>query len=166
MGDRGRTSQAQLSVVTPISSAIRQVAPPPRTLTKGARELWVAITDRMPADWFTAENLPLLEAYCRAVNTHWRVSAALQEFDDNPEWLESDEGVTRFKSLAQVQASQAQVMKTLATAMRLTQQARYYADKAGRHGKPRSGAGGGQKPWERNRQRLPVEINGDEPDEP
>jgi hypothetical protein len=97
----------------------------------------------MPADWFSAENLPLLEAYVVAVDTHERIAASLKDFQN--EWLQDEDGLRRFARLTEIQGRQAKLMKDLATSMRLTQHSSYSHRGAA---SAKAGKSGGKKPWE------------------
>ncbi len=141
MGTRGRTSVAEQSVA---SNPIRFERPgAPSRLTEGQADLWFDVVNRMPADWFSAENLPLLEAYVVSVDTHERIAASLKEFKS--EWLADEDGLRRFARLTEIQGRQAKLMKDLATSMRLTQQSSYNALRAST---AKTGGVGGKKPWE------------------
>lgn len=141
MGTRGRTSAAELAVA-PASIRFDRPGAPSR-LTEGQADLWFEVVNRMPADWFTSENLPLLEAYVVAVSTHDRIAGQLKEFKD--EWLADEDGLRRFARLTEIQGRQAKLMKDLATSMRLTQQSSYNAKNANT---AKQGGRSGRKPWE------------------
>lgn len=138
MKSRGRQSIAKLQ-----SLATGQICERPRapiTLTVAQTDLWFEIVNRMPADWFTSENLPLLEAYVRACDIHRKISAKINKIDID------DGNLDEFSALTQMQNKQAAIMKTLATSMRLTQQSRYRADKASTL--TERNKRGGLKPWQ------------------
>lgn len=125
MGIRGPSSVAERSA-TKVATFERPAAP--ANLTAGQAELWFDVVNRMPADWFTAENMPLLEAYCQSVDLHRTITDQLSVFE--AKWLADEDGLRRFARLTEIQGRQAKLMKDLATSMRLTQQSRYRADKA------------------------------------
>lgn len=141
MGTRGRASVAELSAPASVVRFERPGAP--ARLNEAQADLWFEVVNRMPADWFSAENLPLLEAYVVAVDTHERIAATLKEFQN--EWLADDDGLRRFARLTEIQGRQAKLMKDLATSMRLTQQSSY-SHKAASTAK--AGGKEGRKPWE------------------
>jgi hypothetical protein len=64
MAQRGRKSAASLSIVSVLGN---ERPAPPEDLTDEEAKEWRAIVGRMPADWFTRENFPLLVEYCRHV---------------------------------------------------------------------------------------------------
>lgn len=141
MGTRGRNSVAEMTVA---SAPLRFERPgAPAALSEAQADLWFEIVNRMPADWFSAENLPLLEQYVVAVDTHQRIARALKEFKD--EWLADEDGLRRFARLTEIQGRQAKLCKDLATSMRLTQQSSYTHKSAST---AKSGGAAGKKPWE------------------
>jgi hypothetical protein len=64
MAQRGRKSAASLSIVSLLGN--ERPAPPDELAEEEAAE-WRAIASRMPHDWFTRENHPLLAEYCRHI---------------------------------------------------------------------------------------------------
>jgi hypothetical protein len=60
----GRKSAASLSVVSMIG---HERPAPPEELTEDEATEWREIAGRMPHDWFTRENFPLLAEYCRHI---------------------------------------------------------------------------------------------------
>jgi hypothetical protein len=144
MGTRGRTSIAEHSVASNVVRFERPGAP--CRLTESQADLWFEVVNRMPADWFSAENLPLLEAYVVSVDTHDRIAGQLKEFKN--EWLVNEDGLRRFARLTEIQGRQAKLMKDLATSMRLTQQSSY-SHKAAATAK--AGSSGSLKPWEQSK---------------
>lgn len=141
MGTRGRTSVAEQTTQGTVVRFERPGAP--AALTEDQAELWFGIVNRMPADWFSAENLPLLEAYVVCVSQHDRIASQLKEFKN--EWLVDEDGLRRFARLTEIQGRQAKLMRELATSMRLTQQSSYNALRAST---AKNGGKEGRKPWE------------------
>jgi hypothetical protein len=64
MAQRGGKSAASLSVGRVLGN---ERPAPPDELTEEEAEEWRAIASRMPHDWFTRENHPLLAEYCRHI---------------------------------------------------------------------------------------------------
>jgi hypothetical protein len=64
MAQRGRKSAASLSIVQVLGN---ERPAPPDELTEEEAEEWRAIASRMPHDWWTRENYPLLAEYCRHI---------------------------------------------------------------------------------------------------
>lgn len=140
MTQPGRKSAASFSVVGGLSVITR--APPPAELTDDQRALWLATVNSKPAEWFGPEHIPLLLEYVRHVSTAAMLTEQIQAFD--PEWMTTDAGLKRMKTLTAMRAREAQVINTLARSMRLTQQAVYRADKAA----TLTGKVIGRQPWE------------------
>src|SRR5947208_3360196 len=67
---RGRKSAESLAIIeapAPIETVTRQQ--PPHDLSDEECEIWVAVANDMPADWFSPATVPLLAQYCRHVVT-------------------------------------------------------------------------------------------------
>jgi hypothetical protein len=152
MGIRGRSSTAELAIASPLTVVERPR--PPEALSDAQAELWVGIVNRMPSEWFSTENLPLLEAYCQCVDMHRTITHQLNVFE--AKWLTDEDGLRRFARLTEIQGRQAKLMKDLATSMRLTQQSRYRADKASTLERQ----GRGIKPWQREGTATPTGSKG------
>lgn len=133
---RGRASKAAQEVQSLVLPGQRLAAP--RHLSTDQRSIWRAIVNRLPADWFTAENMPLLTAYCRHIDNGNRLAKAIAAITD----LASDES-DRLHKMAEREARAA---SSLATRMRLTQQSRYNALSANTAAKNSGTAE--RKPWE------------------
>ena len=140
MKQRGRKSQAALSVV---KEATVQRPEPPAALLPPEKELWNAITGSRAPDFFDQATIPLLTEYCRLKTQVEMLAEQLNAFE--PEWLEDDDGLRRYKTITDVRDKAEGRMIALARSMRLTQQARYVPDKA----KNRPTGGKARKPWER-----------------
>lgn len=140
MDQPGRKSAAELSVVR-ITAADRPE--PPNYLTDWQQALWRSVTATKPAEWFSDDTLPLLEAYVEASLTHRNVSAAMRNF--TAEQLADEDMGRQYGALGQQQARAAGVLAQMAIKMRLSQSARYGARGAsGAHERTLKTA----KPWE------------------
>lgn len=133
MGTRGRQSLAALSVVQPGAQECQRPAPPAE-LSPEQRHEWLAVVNRLPAEWFQPETYPLLAQYCRHVVSARRVAelvAALEEeMGKEPEEGESKIALMLGASkamdrLLKMQEREGRAMSSLATRMRLTQQSTY-----------------------------------------
>jgi len=141
MAKRGRKSSASLSVISGNGIEVVARPDPPAELTAEQSAEWKAIVNRMPADWFTRENFGLLAQYCRHLVTSRRV-AQLVESEEN-----SDEfSIMNYDMLLRMQSRESSTLTSLATKMRLSQQAKYTTQRAGTKSKD---AGTGKKPWEK-----------------
>lgn len=129
MGDRGRQGVADLSVVR--ISAVRRPEIPDRLSNEAGKE-WDRVVGRLPADWFPAETLGLLETYCDQICLHRRLADLTQRSDAN------------VKLLAREMIDSAALIAQLATKMRLTQQSTHDRKKSkNKPDRPASDA----KPW-------------------
>lgn len=136
----GRKSSAELGVVTNFPNQRR---PPPDELTKPQAEVWREVVATRPPDWFTSETVPLLVEYCRVVIEARRIAQLLDGISlKRP----SAASLAKYEKFMKLRAQNAATMKSLATAMRLTQQSRYGARGAESHAKKAGSAP--QKPWE------------------
>jgi hypothetical protein len=137
MTKRGRKSSGELAIrpVSPLDKVERPAAPD--ELNDEEAEEWIAIVNRLPADWFTRETYPLLIQYCRHVITARRVRQMITA-------LEADADNFDFKlyeAALKMQARESQILTTLATKMRISQQSTYDKSK-------KKGDGGSAKPWD------------------
>jgi phage terminase small subunit len=141
MGARGRKSAAELATITSTGIAVTRRPEPPAHLGDDAAEIWRSITNSLPADWFSAGTLPLLEALCGLTVSQRNTIRALQRIEREDNDFERDEWERVLKQLGEVSGR----IATLATRMRLTPQSRYGArgaDTAARS------VGDVPKPWE------------------
>lgn len=135
MAARGRKSAASLSVVT--SDGISPVERPraPRELTAEQATEWREVVNHMPADWFPREAHSLLAQYCRHVVAARRVAQLIDAAEGADEF-----DVEEYDRLLKMQEREGRALSSLATRMRITQQATY--DKTRKKPKQVS------KPWE------------------
>ncbi len=139
MGTRGRKSSLEL-VGTPGAVALIERPKPLAELTPEQSDVWVSITDAMPADWFTPENFPLLAQYCRHIVNARRLAQLIELVCSSKEMDPRE-----YTDLLAAEQKQTASIKTLATAGRFTQQARYDA-KMGNTAKKRGGTV--KRPWQ------------------
>jgi len=97
---------------------------PPTRLNAAESALWRRTVNALPADYLTDEHAPQLLAYCR----HLARADQLQKLAD-----EMEPGSDEFCRLLTAQAQQTKAALAFARALRLTNQSRYDALKAGRH---------------------------------
>lgn len=136
-----RKSAEALSVITLLPG---QRTEPPAKFPADATEVWRSVVASKPHDWFTADSVYLLEAYCHAVVSHRLISIGVAEFDTSK--MGSTEGVKLYDQLTRMQERQARVMASLATKLRLTQQSRYTPQAAATAAKKVGGGSG--RPWD------------------
>lgn len=139
MRQRGRKSTAALTAPPPATTA--EARPDAcYSLTDEAAEVWHATLAALPAGWVGAEALPVLAAFCRQTVALRRIGMLIAQ-EEKGEGYDLD----RHLALVRAHGAAAQVLKTLATSLRLTPQTRLRADAAARtiEGRP-----SGPKPWE------------------
>jgi uncharacterized protein (DUF1697 family) len=124
MGTRGRASVAQIEMQGTVALVSRPNAP--LDLTPEETDEWGAIADAMPADWFTRETHGLLKQYCRHIIAAKRVAQLIDQ-----EMARDDMEVSALDKLLGMQARETAAIKTMAAAMRVSQQASYTTKAAG-----------------------------------
>ena len=133
----GRVSAAALAV-RPLPGVVETIQRPdaPYNLTDRQVEIWRAIVARLPADWFPRETQDVLTQYCRHVCAAERVAQLVLQAETEGETLDLD----LYDRLLRMQERESRAITSLATKMRITQQATLteYAKK------PRPG----KRPWE------------------
>jgi hypothetical protein len=134
MGIRGRKSTASLTVVSPAGIESSRRPKPPEELNQEQATEWLAVVNRLPADWFPRETQPMLALYCRHIVSARRV-AQLIEAAESGESLDLEQ----YDRLLKMQERESRAISSLATRMRISQQSTY--DKSRK--KPLSA----QKPW-------------------
>ena len=100
---------------------------PPDSLSDAQKLIWHMTVDSLPADWFAAEQTPMLTAYCSHVARLTQVEAALASLDP----LRDLDIFDKLSKLAGLESSK---VLAGARAMRLTQQSRLKAETAQAHG--------------------------------
>lgn len=124
MGTRGRVSAASREVAS--VSKIETVERPdaPYDLTDEQAEEWWAVVNRLPADWFPRETHGILAQYCRHVVTARRVAQLVAACEGTVD----DEGkpvldLAEYDQLLKMQEREGRALSSLATRLRITQQA-------------------------------------------
>ncbi|KPP81852.1 MAG: hypothetical protein HLUCCO07_16790 [Rhodobacteraceae bacterium HLUCCO07] len=138
MGQRGRRSQAELEVASPVVTVTAPDAC--YSLRDEEAEVWQAVVESLPADWITPGSAPVLAAYCRATVSARRLGMLIAQEEASPEY-DADRHLQFIRAHSQIAAT----IKTLATSLRLTPQARYTPQRAGTQA---GRTGSGKKPWE------------------
>lgn len=117
MGARGRKSAASLAVVG--VQEIERPDPSPQLTTEQGQE-WIAIINRMPADWFPRETHGMLEQYCRHIVSSRRVADLVEDLLAGKvltsNWVED------YDRILKMQEREGRAMSSLATRLRITQQ--------------------------------------------
>ena len=136
MGARGRKSAASLAVASrPVEVVQRPDAP--YDLTDEQSEEWWAVVNRMPADWFPRETHGMLSQYCRHVVAARRVAQLIADREAQVGALDVEE----YDRLLKMQEREGRAISSLATRMRISQQATVRAEQARKPSQVR-------KPWE------------------
>lgn len=125
MAARGRKSAASTQIVVPSTVEVVERPLPPQELTPEQADEWVAITERMPADWFPRETHGMLTQYCRHVVAAKRVAQLITRIEKSRN-LDIDD----YDKLLKMQEREGRAMSSLATRMRITQQATVRAEEA------------------------------------
>jgi hypothetical protein len=136
---RGRQSAAGMAVVTPITE---HRPPVPDGMPDAQAMIWHTVVNRLPYDWFKAEHLELLRAYCQHVCIAQTLARQIERF--RPSWLAEQGGLERFDQMSKLLDREHRMMLALARSMRITHQSQYDKTYAGKQGRP----GPVGKPWE------------------
>lgn len=125
MAKRGRVSAASLEVAT--VSAIETIARPdaPYDLTDEQSDEWWAVVNRMPADWFPRETHGMLAQYCRHIVAARRVAQLIAKTEKA-----KSIDVGEYDQLLKMQEREGRAISSLATRMRISQQATVRAEQA------------------------------------
>lgn len=114
----GRRGVAALTA--PVSAGVTELIrrpEPPLDLTPEQSDVWRAIVDAMPADWFPRETWPLLSQYCRHTIEARRLGQLIDQTCALP-----DLDVAAYGELLKLQRQETGALKVLAASMRLAQQ--------------------------------------------
>ena len=139
MKQRGRKSTASLATVTALPLRMLAV---PDDLTGEEAEVWSRVAATKPGDWWDAGSTPLLAQYARAVVQSETVAELVRTVLTN--LVTDPDELARYKELRKIQAALSAEIASLATKMRLTQQARYNA----KNSDTASRKVNGRKPWQ------------------
>lgn len=143
MGARGRKSINELTAPVAADAGVIQRVnrpSPPLDLTEAESDVWVAMVNAMPADWFPPETWPLLTQWCRHTITARRVSQMIDTASAS-----DAVDVAQMKELLAMQARETAALKALGASMRVSQQASYSARGAGGEKSRRNTM---KRPWE------------------
>ena len=125
MKQRGRVSTAAAELV-PLARPLDRVErlSAPHELTDEETEVWVAVINAEPADWFSPSTGPLLAQLCRHVVHARRIAELLEKATSHidEETKQRTLSVEDYDRLLKMQERESRVITTLATKMRLSQQ--------------------------------------------
>ncbi len=122
MKQRGRKSA--LSVVRGSAISAIDRPEPLQSLTNEQRIEWILVVNSLPADFFPAHSHNVLAQYCRHAVACRHVSQMIETIEA-ADLIDVDE----YDRLLRMQERESRVLVSLATKMRLTQQANILPDK-------------------------------------
>jgi len=142
MEGRGRKSLASVTVL-PAPLAVR--LEPPTGLTEAQTVIWRDVVGTKPADWFTADNAPLLAVYVRAVAMCDLLALGIEAEIAGP-----NEDGPGLKGLLDMRDKESKRVTSIATKLRLTNQSRYTPQASATANKKSTPATG--SPWQFGKQ--------------
>jgi len=114
---RGRVSSAALELKAPAKLERVDRQRPPHDLTDEETEVWSAVVNAEPADWFSPSNAPMLAQYCRHVVHARRIAELLERA-----LSDADLDLANYDLLLKLQDRESKQIATFAVKMRLAQQ--------------------------------------------
>ncbi|MBZ9943452.1 hypothetical protein LB533_20405 [Mesorhizobium sp. BR1-1-13] len=129
MAVRGRKSAASTEITIASSVEVVKRPQPPNELSPEQSDEWCAVVERMPADWFPRETQALLIQYCRHVVAARRISQLIAKTEKAKAF-----DVDAYDKLLKMQEREGRAISSLATRMRITQQATVRAEQARKPG--------------------------------
>ena len=135
MGARGKKSASDLAIVPEQGITAIHRPGPPAELTEEQAYEWLKVTNRMPADWFPEETHGLLVQYCRHIVDARRIAQLIDAMTNgvtDTEVLIDGSGeevpaaqfiVKEYQALLRMQGDESAKIASLATRMRISQQA-------------------------------------------
>lgn len=115
---RGRKSAASLEIAGATTLELVERPACPHDLSDEEAEVWFGIVNRLPADWFPTETHPLLIQYCRHSIQARRVDELLEKATADPEL-----SIGAYDKILHMQDRESRALATLATKLRISQQA-------------------------------------------
>jgi hypothetical protein len=124
MEGRGRKSTASLTVVASNPTQSLKRPEPPSDLTPEQSAEWVAVVNRLPADWFPRETHPVLVSYVRHIVAARHVAQLIAKAEKG-----DSVDVDYYDKLLKLQERETRAITACARSMRLTQQTTYLPTK-------------------------------------
>ena len=122
---RGRKSAASLSVISSGGIETIRRSSPPEELSDEQGHEWTQVVNRMPSEWFPRETHGMLAQYCRHVVSARRVAQLISLAESAGEF-----DVREYEMLLRMQDREGRALSSLATRMRISQQATVRAEQA------------------------------------
>ena len=122
MKQRGRKGLLSVVQESPVSAQDRPEPLP--ELTAEQRIEWIQTVNSLPADWFPKETHGVLAQYCRHAVSSRHVSQMIEQAESR-----KDIEISEYDKLLKMQERESRILVSLATKMRMTQQATYDREK-------------------------------------
>lgn len=132
---RGRKSLAEL-IAAPRTLEVMDRLKAPHDLNDEECEVWSAVVQDQPADWFSPSTTPLLRQYCRHVVQGRRIAEMIEQATSSKEL-----SVVDYDRLLKMQERESRAILACATKMRIAQQSTTN-HRGNKNGSP------AKKPWE------------------
>ena len=132
---------AQVTVIS--NQGIKQTKrpTPPPDMNEAMKVVWNTIVNSLEHDWFTKETEGLLVQYCRHTVASDKISELIVKYEKKKRGFKFED----YDRLLKMQERESRTIASLATRMRLTQQAKYTAQSAATRSKNRDT---GTNPWD------------------
>jgi hypothetical protein len=118
MQKRGRPSSVELTLVGPDTITTIRRAQPPEYLSAAEAGEWRRIVGALPADWFPVETHGLLESYCAHLIERRDLTGLIAAEKASPDFT-----VKQYNRLLAMRERESRAISSLATRMRISQQA-------------------------------------------
>ena len=103
---------------------------PPDNLNEAQAAIWRAVVASEPPELFATDAVrAMLHDYCQRRETAATLGLIINSF--KPAWIRSEEGSKRYALLLKMRDLEVRAVTSLATKLRLTNQSRYTAERAG-----------------------------------
>lgn len=125
MMKRGRKSANELAIANIAKVEAVERPDAPYELTDEQAQEWWAVVNRLPADWFPRETHAMLVEYCRHVVMARRIAELIRQAESKPVL-----DVLEYDRLGKMAERHSRMITSLATKMRISQQATVRAESA------------------------------------
>ena len=137
MDQRGRKSAAAIAIISESGIETDRRPHPPASFTADQAQEWTEIVNRLPADWFPRETLPMLELYCCHAVTARKIEQLILQTEKAEEF-----DIGQYDRLLKMRERESRNISSLGTRMRITQHSQY--DKSKKRGSTFTA-----KPWKK-----------------